>query len=81
MTMDEETCRRIVRQTVQEIMQGVGFDMSEPHKLQADIHYLRKLRNGSEDMVRVVRRSALTLGCSTALFLLWEAIKAASGGK
>lgn len=74
--MDEESCRRIVRQTVQEVLQGVGFDLSEPHKTQADMYYLHKLRVGSEDMARVVKRSTLAVGCSTVLYLLWESVKA-----
>lgn len=76
MLLDERTCREIVRQTVQETLSGIGFEMQEPNKLQADMYYLRKLRNGSEDMMRVVRRSAITVGFTTALYLLWEAVKA-----
>lgn len=75
-TLDEQACRDIVRQTVQETLLGIGFEMQEPNKVQADMYYLRKLRCGSEDMVRVVRRSAITVSCTTALFLLWEAVKA-----
>lgn len=65
----------IVRQTVHETLRGIGFDLTDPHQLQADMYYLRKLRNGSEDMMRVARRSAITLMCTTTLFLLWEAVK------
>lgn len=76
---DDESHRRemraIVKETVRETLYGIGFDMSDPNKLQADMHYLRKLRDGSEDVVRVVRRSAITIGFSTALYLVWEAIK------
>jgi hypothetical protein len=60
---------------VYETLSGIGCDMSEPNKLQADMYYLRKLRCGSEDVTRVVRRSAITISCSTVLFLLWEAFK------
>lgn len=74
-SIDEKACREIVRQTVHETLCSIGCDMSEPNKLQADMHYLRKLRSGSEDMARVVRKSAITIGCSTTLFLLWEAVK------
>jgi hypothetical protein len=73
--LDEKACRDIVRQTVHETLLGIGFEMTEPHKLQADMHYLRKLRSGSEDMMRVVQRSAIALSCTTALYLLWDAVK------
>lgn len=73
--LDEKLCRQIVRQTVEETLSGIGFDMNAPNQLQADMYYLRKLRNGSEDMMRVVRRSAITVGFSTSLFLMWEAVR------
>lgn len=76
MPEQEEIYRKIVRDTVHETLLGVGFNMSDPSQLQADMHYLRKLRHGSEDMTRVLQRSAITLGFSTGLFLLWEAFKA-----
>lgn len=76
MEMDEDTCRRIMRETVRETLENVGFDMREPNKLQADMYYLRKLRHGSEDMMQLLRRSAITLSFTTALYLLWEAVKA-----
>ncbi|MBM3618938.1 MAG: hypothetical protein FJX23_10415 [Alphaproteobacteria bacterium] len=71
----EEIYRKIVKEAVHETLLGVGFDLREPSQMQADMHYLRKLRHGSEDMTRVLQRSAITLGFSTALFLLWEAFK------
>ncbi|MGB1539347.1 MAG: hypothetical protein ACPG80_00145 [Rickettsiales bacterium] len=71
----EEKQRRLVQQTVCETLSGLGFNVDEPGKLQADMHYLRKMRNGSEDMMRVVRRSAITMLCTTSLFLIWEALK------
>lgn len=71
----EGVYRRLVRETVHETLLGVGFNMRDPSQLQADMHYLRKLRSGSEDVARVVQRSVITLGVSTMLFLLWEAVK------
>lgn len=75
MAEQDEIYRKIMRETVHETLLGVGFNMSDPSQLQADMHYLRKLRNGSEDMTRVLQRSAITLGFTTGLFLLWEAFK------
>lgn len=75
MSEQDEIYRKIMRETVHETLQGVGFDLRDPRQLQADMHYLRKLRHGSEDMTRVLQRSAITLGFTTGLFLLWEALK------
>lgn len=72
---DEVMMRKLVSEAVRETLTQVGLDMQHPHQLQADMHYLRKLRYGSEDMARVIRRSLLTVTVSTLLFLLWEAVK------
>lgn len=73
--LDEETYRGLVRETVHETLVGLGFDMQDPQKLQADMHYLRKMRSGSEDVGRIIQRSAITLSFTTALYLMWEAVK------
>lgn len=74
--MESDAHRKLVRETVQETLLGLGFDMMDPNRLQADMHYLRKLRDGSEDVARIIRRSAITLSLSTGVYLLWEAVKA-----
>ena len=68
-----------VREAVHETLIGLGFEMQSPAQLQADMHYLRGLRKGSEEVTRLVRHSVLTLAVSTALYLLWQAVKAALG--
>lgn len=67
----------IVRDAVRETLVGLGFDIADPRGLQADMIYLRRIRRGAEDVTRVVRHSVLTLAVSTALYLLWEAVKGA----
>lgn len=72
---DNDAFRVLVRQTVHETLIGLGLDMREPNQLQADMYYLRKIRTGGEEMAKVMQRSAMTLTCTTVLYLLWEAIK------
>lgn len=74
--MSPNEVRRIVRETVRETLSGMGFDISTPMENQADLAYLRRLRKGSEDMARRVRASTITIAVTTALYLLWEAVKA-----
>ena len=69
------TQQEIIRRTVRETLGGLGFDMSEPNELQADMYYLRRIRRGSEEMGKTVRRAALTMMVTTGLYLLWEAVK------
>ena len=73
--LDDDATRVLMRQTVHETLMGLGFDMRDPNNLQADMHYLRKIRNGSEDVSNILRSSAITLSFTTALYLIWEAVK------
>lgn len=69
------TQQEIIRRTVQETLGGLGFDLNEPKELQADMYYLRRVRQGSEEMQKTIRRATLTLVVSTGLYLLWESVK------
>lgn len=65
----------LIRDTVRETLLSLGFSTEDPTALQADMHYLRRIRRGSEEMARVVRHSIVTLIVSTGLYLLWLAVK------
>ncbi len=65
----------IIRRSVRETLVSIGFDISEPSEIQADMYYLRRMRRGSEEMSKTIRRAALTLMVTTGLYLLWEAVK------
>lgn len=67
----------LVRQVVLETLASMGLDVSIPTELQADLYYLRRLRKGGEEVRTIVRHSILTLAVSTALYMLWEAMKGA----
>ena len=72
---DDATTRALISSAVRETLIGLGFDMHSPNELQADMHYLRHLRKGSEDVRKIVRHSLLSILISSALFLLWQALK------
>jgi hypothetical protein len=67
----------LIRQTVLETLNGLGFATDAPSSLQADMYYLRRMRTGSEDLSRHVRNAALSVLVSSALFVLWQALKLA----
>jgi len=67
--------QQLIREAVQETLAGLGFDTSSPAKIQADMHYLRRMRQGAEDMASLTRTSLLTIFISTALYMLWQAAK------
>lgn len=70
-----EEIRRLVRETVLETLNSLGFDMREIQEIQADMLHLRRQRKGSEDMLRGVRASVAAMIVSTGLYLLWVAVK------
>jgi hypothetical protein len=72
---DPAALTALVRQVALETLAGIGLDVSSPTELQADLYYLRRLRKGGEEVRSVVRHSLLTLAVSTALYMLWEAVK------
>jgi hypothetical protein len=77
--LDEIRIRKIVRETMldalHETLSHIGFDPKAPQEIQADLHYLRKVRKGSEFMALRVKTSILAILIPTILYLLWQAIK------
>lgn len=74
---DEEITRKIVHEAVQETLRGLGFNTRSPHEMQADLIYLNKMRKGSEEMTRLVRKSIIAVAIPSMLYLLWEVLKQA----
>lgn len=71
----------IIRHTVHETLTMLGFNLSNPTEVQADIAYLRKARKGSEQVAAMVKRTCVGAFCSGILWVLWEGIKAAAQAK
>lgn len=72
----QERLRAVIRDTVAETLTGMGFDIADLRETQADLHYLRRVRVGSEELSRKLKAATLTLLVTTGLMLLWEAIRA-----
>ncbi len=80
--MTDEQIRRVVRQTVRETLIELGLDVSSPDEIvrrQADFAYLRKAREGAEDLRRIARRSAVGIALSALAYALWVGFKAMVG--
>ena len=78
--MDAAKIRRIVKESVRETLTAMGVDVSSPDALialQRDMSWVRRTRQGSEDMGRRARLAAVGAALSGLTFLLWEGIKAA----
>jgi len=80
--MTDDDIRRIVRETVRETLIGLGLDVSSPDEIvrrQADFAYLRKTREGAEELRRIARRSAVGIALSALAYGLWVGLKATIG--
>lgn len=75
--LDEETFRKIIKETVHETLQGLGFNVHNSYEVQADMQYLHKLRRNSEDTASRIRLSLITVSVPAVIYLLWDAVKRA----
>lgn len=76
--MDEElkkTIRTAVREGIEDTLTKYGVDTDGPNGMQADMVYLRKARTGSDELVKWIKRSAITAAITGALVALWLGIK------
>lgn len=76
--MDEQQkqcIREAVRDGIDEALTKYGVDISDPPSMQADMIYLRKSRTGSDELVKWIKRSAITAAVTGALVALWQGIK------
>lgn len=77
--MDESTIQRIAseasKEAVSETLSALGFTPDNPNEIQKDLHYLRKVRIGSEFVSMRVKASAIAILVPTILYMLWQAIK------
>ncbi len=87
-SMSEEEIRRIVeqavRETLHEMLPALGIDISSPEtriQVQVDMAWLRRQRRASEQVEKLVKRTAIALVVSGLLAALWTGIRAAIRGK
>lgn len=73
--MDEATTRIIVKEAVEQTLERLGFTVDEPNKLQADMIYVRKAREGSEEVQKWIRRTAISVAITGMLYSIWKELK------
>lgn len=74
--MDEATLRKVIEETVTRTLGHIGFTVDMPREIQADLLYVRKARQGAEEVHKLVRRTAIGVAVSGALYSLWQGIRA-----
>jgi len=77
MTDDElkKTVRCAVREGIDDALTRYGIDTEDPTAMQADMVYLRKSRQGSDEVLKWVKRSTITVAISGMLVAIWQGIK------
>lgn len=60
--MDQATIEKIVSLAVPQILTGIGFDMTEPTEIQADIRHLRRSREICESIQDNAIKVAVKIG-------------------
>jgi len=70
----------VIQRTVHTTLTSLGFTIDDPNAVQRDMAYLRKARNGSEEVATWVKRSVIGVGVSGVLFALWNGIKHSMNG-
>ena len=78
--MDEISARVIIKEAVEQTLERLGFTVDEPTRLQADMMYLRKAREGNEEMQKWIRRTAIGVFVTGLLYSLWQGIKQSVNG-
>jgi hypothetical protein len=67
--------KKIVRDAVHETLASLGFTPHAPQQMQADMLYMRKARKGSDELMRLIRASAITVAVTGLAYALIAGIK------
>lgn len=75
MIMGADDIRKIVIQATEETLNNLGFTTDNPHEIQADQIYLRKARQGNDEVAKWAKRSVLGILLSGFCLAAWTGIK------
>jgi hypothetical protein len=74
MSIERQDLELIVKTSVHETLANLGFTPDEPHKVQADMMYLRKKREGADEALLWAQRGIITTLIGAGLFALWNGL-------
>lgn len=64
----------VIRASVHETLQHLGFTVEDPHAIQKDMIYLRMARIGREETAKWIKRSAIGVFITGLLYFLWDSL-------
>lgn len=73
--MHEPNLHAVIEETVMRTLEHIGFTVDSPNEIQADLIYMRKARQGAEEVHKWVRRTSVSVAISGALYSLWQGIR------
>ncbi len=71
--MLRDEIKQIVHASVRETLGHLGFTIDDPHAIQKDMIHLRMARTGQEELAKWVKRTAVGICVTGALYMLWDA--------
>lgn len=74
MSMLREEIHQVVRASVMETLEHLGFTVDDPHAVQKDMIHLRMARMGQEELAKWIKRTAVGVAVTGALYLFWDAL-------
>jgi len=77
--MHKDDLKKLIKETVNETLVTLGVDPDDPQKAQANMAFLEKMRKGSEDTARIVKRSAIGAFVTAGLYMIWLGIQKGLG--
>jgi len=72
MKMQPYELDEIVRVSVHQTLQHLGFTVDDPNAIQKDMIYLRMSRMGREETIKWMKRSAIGVFISGLLYFMWD---------
>lgn len=73
----EHAARKSAEMAVRQTLISIGLNPDNPSEMQADMVFIRNLREGSESMRRLFHGALLSTIVGSTLWLLWNAFKQA----
>ena len=74
----KEVAHEAAREAVKETFMTLGIDMENHESIQdtqADLLYMRRLRSGSDDLAKGIKRSGISIAVLAMAYVLWQGIK------
>lgn len=67
----------VVRVSVHQTLQHLGFTVDDPNAIQKDMIYLRMSRMGREETIKWMKRSAIGVFITGLLYFMWDSLLSA----